>query len=63
MATIEGVGAFVRGVIARQIPFETCDGGGNNKVARWRLQDGCKMGDIFSNLVEAIVSLLNKGPS
>jgi len=37
VATIEGVGALVRGVIARRTSFETCGGGGNDEVARWAI--------------------------
>jgi len=37
VATTEGVGALVRGIIARRTSFETCGGEGNNEVARWAI--------------------------
>jgi len=35
VATIQGVGALARGIIARRTSFETCGGGGDDEVARW----------------------------
>ena len=37
MATIKGVGALARGVIARWTSFETCGEGGDDEVARWAI--------------------------